>query len=186
QLNLIQAYIHWISREYESALNFINSFIHYKNDEEIGFYLKGRIYEGMNEFEKAIENYNISLSLKTTSKTLYRIGIIKEEHLNENGISELYQASLSNVISHCCGRLAQYAVKRGIILPEPISSFVYCFNNGGTLLFAFAPLYNTPTILKLENGNGLNYLEEKSKLLKSLVKNKKLFLTKSNMLNHPF
>ncbi|MCE9540449.1 MAG: hypothetical protein K8R85_14710, partial [Bacteroidetes bacterium] len=41
QLNLIQAYIHWISREYESALNFINSFIHYKNDDEIGFYLKG-------------------------------------------------------------------------------------------------------------------------------------------------
>jgi beta-glucosidase/6-phospho-beta-glucosidase/beta-galactosidase len=27
QLNLIQAYIHWISREYETALNFVNNFI---------------------------------------------------------------------------------------------------------------------------------------------------------------
>lgn len=176
QLNLIQAYIHWISREYESALNFVNSFINYVKDEEVGFYLKGRIYEGMKEFEKAVENYKLSLSIKRTNKTLHRIGRIKEAHLNENGIAELYEASLSNVISHCAGRLAENSAKRGIFLPGKNSFFVDSFNDGGALLFAYDFL-NQPTI-KLKNGMELNFLKEKSKLLKSLIKNKHLFFEK--------
>ena len=176
QINLIQAYIHWLSREYETALNFVNSFINYENDEEIGFYLKGRIYEGMKEFEKAVENYKLSLYIKRTNKALHRIGRVKEEYLNENGIAELYEASMSNVISHCAGHLAKYSIKRGIFLPGKESFFVNSFNKGGALLFVYDN--SNQRTIKLENGRELNFLKEKSKLLKSLIKNRNLFLIK--------
>jgi len=178
QLNLIQAYIHWLNSEYEAALNFVNCFLSYKNDDEIGLYLKGRIYEGMKEFKLAIENYELSLSVKKTNKTLYRIGKIKEEHLNKNGIAELYEASLSNVISHCGANLAQYSIKRGVFLPQTNSFFVDSFNKGGES-FYFYDFTSQPTI-KLENGKDANFLKEKSKLLKSLIKNRHLFIKKED------
>ncbi|HEX8514558.1 MAG TPA: AAA family ATPase [Bacteroidia bacterium] len=99
QLNLLQAYVYWLSNEFGPALNCINNFLQFNDNEEVAYYLKGRIYAGMEDYVKALEFYNKALTIKKTNKTLYRIGRTKEEALNENGIPELFEASLSNVIS---------------------------------------------------------------------------------------
>ena len=178
QWSLVQAYAYWLSKEFETALNCINNFITLKNEEEIGYYLKGRIYSGMDKFNDALEFYAKALSIKRTNKALYRIGRIKEEYLNENGLEELYEASLDNVISHCSGRLADYSVKRGIFLPNDSSFFTNSFNDSGSLFFVYCNRTEQNIILK--NGDELNFLQEKFKFLNSLVDNKKLFFKNKN------
>lgn len=175
QINLIQAYVYWINNKYETALNCINNFIQLENNNEIGYYLKGRIYAGMEDYIKAITCYKQALVLRKTNRTLYRIGRTKEE-LNENGIPELYEASLSNVISHCSSWLAEYSVCRGIKLPESEFLIINIFNKRSDLLFIMAE----EDKIKLKDGKELNIVEEKSILLNSLMSNKDLFLKSTN------
>jgi len=174
ELNLVQAYIYWLSNELDSALNCINNFIQYNNNEEVAYYLKGRIYADMKDYINALQFYDKALSLKKTSKTLYRIGRTKEQNFNENGIPELYEASLGNVISHCSGHLSENSVKRGILLPESEGYFINDFNKGGNLFYYYAE-YNGRTI-NLQDGRELDFVIEKTNLFNALQKNKELFL----------
>ncbi|MES2565503.1 MAG: tetratricopeptide repeat protein [Bacteroidota bacterium] len=174
QFHLVQAFAYWLSKEFEAALISINKYIEVKSDEEIGYYLKGRIYSGMENFLEAIECYSKGLLIKRTNKALYRIGRTKEECLNENGLPELYEASLDNVISHCSGRLAENSVKRGIFLPNDDAFFSKSFNDSGSLFFVYCE--RTEENIKLKDGSELNFLQEKARLLYSLIENRDLFL----------
>lgn len=178
QLNLVQAYIYWLSSKLDSALNCINNFIQFNNNEELAYYLKGRIYDGKEDYVKALEFYNKALSIKKTNKALYRIGRIKEVNLNENGIPELYEASLRNVISHCTAQLADNSIKRGIFLPKPKSFFIDIFNEGGALFYFYAFDWDSG-IIKLKDGRELDFEVEKTNLFNALQKNQELFLGNS-------
>lgn len=179
QLSLIQAYVYWIKNKYELALNCINNFIQIKTNEEIGYYLKGRIFSEMEKYIEAIDCYQLALSIKKTNRALYRIGRTKEQVLNENGIAELYEASLSNAISHCSACLAEYSAKRGIFLPEPKSFYINMFNEKKHLFYVHS-YYNEKDKIKLDDGNELDFTTEKSKLLNALKSNKELFLNIKN------
>jgi tetratricopeptide (TPR) repeat protein len=172
QLNLILGYAYWHNNEFDLALGYIDNFILQKPNNELGYYLKGRIFVSMNKFDNALEFFNMSLSIKKTNRTLYRIGRVKEEHLDKNGISELYEASINCPISHCSGRLSKYANQRGIYLPNNSSFFTESFNKGGNIFFYYSEIRKK---IKLENGNELDFLEEMSKFLKSLIINRELF-----------
>lgn len=180
ELNFIQAYIYWQNKKHEFALKHINNYIEHRKNEEIGYYLHGRISAGMKNYTIALDSYYKSLERNKTNRTLYRIGQTKEEIFNKNGIAELYEATLSNVISHCCGVLAQNSKKRGILLPESNSFFVNSFNKGGNLLYLYS---EQPTkLIILKDGTALDFLEEKSKFLTVLKINKKLFLNSTTHL----
>jgi tetratricopeptide (TPR) repeat protein len=172
QLNLILGYAYWHNNEFDLALGYIDNFILQKPNNELGYYLKGRIYVSMNKFDNALEFFNIALSIKKTNRTLYRIGRVKEEHLDKNGISELYEASINCPISHCTGRLSEYANQRGIYLSNNSSFFTESFNKGGNIFFFYSEFRKK---IKLENGNELDFMEEMSKFIKSLIINKELF-----------
>lgn len=181
ELSFIQAYVHWISKKYSKAKNYINIYIEYKNDFELGYYLKGRIYEGMDMYHDAMECYYKSLEIQKTNRALYRIGRTKEDGLNENGIAELYEVALNNVISHCSGILAQNSVKRGILLTDLNSYFVKAFNTGGDLIWYYCEKmidYNEIKNEKiyLDDGTISNFKEEESKFLRCLIVNKELFI----------
>ena len=94
----------------------------------------------------------------------------------------MYEASLSNVISHCSAHLAEYSAKRGIHLPGPKSFYINMFNEGKDLLYVHS-LYKKGDKIKLSDGSKLDYSTEKSKLLNALKSNKELFLNKKNTLS---
>lgn len=127
KIDFLKAFSYFYSENYENALSSVNSYIYYKPDDEIGYYLKARILSSLNRFEEALLLYNQALILKKTSKVLYRIGRIKESQLNFFGIPELYEALLMNLSSSCAHwHFAELSLKRKLFqhdLPDYQSQF---------------------------------------------------------------
>jgi len=106
----------------------------------LGYFFKGKItseYKGELNFEvkDMLEPFNKALEIKVTPKTLYRIGRIKEEKkLPENGIKELYLATINNISSGCCiGEFALYCYRKNIELKTNNNYYLVKYFNGKIL-----------------------------------------------------
>jgi tetratricopeptide (TPR) repeat protein len=176
QLQFIQAYVYCYNGDYERALNCIEYCIIHDRFNELYFYLKGKICDWMGRKNEALDYYNYSLSLKSTYRTIYRIGMMKES-IGENGLKELYQVTLKNVVSHCTTHLAILCTKYGIHLPEQDSYFIRWFNVENQNFLKVCE-FDTPMIT-INEGYEIQYSKEKECLLKSLLDNEGLFNTKS-------
>ncbi|WP_051291125.1 DEAD/DEAH box helicase [Pedobacter glucosidilyticus] len=173
------AYVFWIKRDYELALNNINTYIKGAENEEIGYYLKGRIYSLIKDFKNERICYSKALEREKTNRSLYRLGRLKEERFNENGIAELYEASLDDVLSHGGAWLAKCSLKRGKLLKEESSYYVNIFNKGGELFYLHGYEFSAGDKIISDNNNQLNFTIEKNKLKKALIENSKLFLSEN-------
>jgi tetratricopeptide (TPR) repeat protein len=97
------------------ALENIEQFLDSTEDDSISWYIKGKILTNLKKYEEALSAYNTSIESEFTSRTLYRIGRLKEQHLKEDGINDLYSAYIDNQSSACCCRvLQQYSFIKGI------------------------------------------------------------------------
>lgn len=118
----LRAFIFFNAGKYDDAIFLIDDFIKCKPELEIGYYLKGRILLSLDKISEALILFQKALDIKTTSRTLYRIGRTKEQYLNEYGIIELYEALKINPSSGCGHwHYAEYALKRRLfqqLLPE--------------------------------------------------------------------
>lgn len=175
EINFISSYIYWIIGNYNKADAYINNYLQDNKNLEIGYYLKGRILSDKKNYNEALNFFQTALKFKCTNRSLYRIGRIKEDIFNENGIAELYQASLSNVISHCCGQLAKNCKKRGIILNNSESSIIKSFNNGGDLFYYYSELNE----IKIDN-----FKKEKFEFLRTLIQSKNFFENTKDIQNN--
>ena len=85
----------------KKALPFIDSYLEDYPNSEVGHYLKGRIFSGLENFEEAFTEFEIALKYKNTPRVHYRIGRIKEEKLDQFGVDHLYKSILLNPSSLC-------------------------------------------------------------------------------------
>jgi tetratricopeptide (TPR) repeat protein len=119
---------------YAKALSFINSFLEENINSEIGYYLKGRILSGLDNFEEAISELDRALTIRKTPRVHYRIGRIKEQKLDQFGVDHLYQSILLNPSSLCANRwFKNIADKRDIKLTIGHKLLANKFNNTNTL-----------------------------------------------------
>lgn len=174
KIHLIKTYIYLMSNEYELALDNVNRFIDYNQNEELGYYLKGRILTGQEEYEEALESYTNALSYEKTKRTLYRIGRLKEEIFGNIGVPEIYESALGIESYHSVFCLAEYSQKHGIRLPEINTYFRHLFNDVNTFFFILDQFSDEK--IKLANGTEVNLIEEKKKLNDALVHQKMLFV----------
>lgn len=172
EYNLVTAFIYWSSRKFSEALLYIDKYINEKPNDEIGYYIKGSIYLDSKKISNSIELFNKALQIKRTSRSLFKIGIIKEDYLKQVGIKELYEASLDNLLSTCTYYFAQYSWKVGVRLPKSDSIFVNDFKEGGEL---FNLGFRINELYKEHSKWPFDILNEKYKLYKVLVDNKDLF-----------
>jgi tetratricopeptide (TPR) repeat protein len=99
----------------EEAIDSINQYLKSKPGDDLAWYIKGKILTHLKRYEESFECLDESLRLQACSRTLYRIGRLKEEHLGIDGIEELFHAFMGNQSSPCCGRVLQkYSFLRGI------------------------------------------------------------------------
>jgi hypothetical protein len=118
---------------YAKALPFIDSFLEENINSEIGHYLKGRILSGLENFEEAIIELELALTIKNTPRVHYRIGRIKEQKLEQFGINHLFQSILLNPSSLCAHRwFKDIADKREIKLTRGNKLLANKFNNSDT------------------------------------------------------
>lgn len=121
KLEFIKAFLFFYSRKYNYAFNSINCFIELQPNNELGYYLKGRILIGLDKPNEALKSFQKSLELKRTSRTLYRIGRTKEQYLKVYGLDEMYEAIVINPSSSCVNwHFANYALERKIFPEEQI------------------------------------------------------------------
>lgn len=118
----------------KKALPFIDSYLEDYPNSEIGHYLKGRIFSGLENFEEAFTEFEIALKYKNTPRVHYRIGRIKEEKLDQFGVDHLYKSILLNPSSLCSLRwFKDICDKRKIKLKTNANKFLaYQFNNKNT------------------------------------------------------
>lgn len=117
ELDFIRAVYFFFSDEYSKALPQIESFLEDNDESEIGHYLKGRICAGLENMEDAYSELEKALSIKETSRVLYRIGRYKEQISEDFGINQLLQSVIINLSSLCSNRwLKDCADKREIKL----------------------------------------------------------------------
>lgn len=86
---------------YKRALPLIDSYLDDYPNSEIGHYLKGRVLSGLENFDEAISEFELALSIKEMPRVHYRIGRIKEQKLQQFGIDNLYKSILQNPSSLC-------------------------------------------------------------------------------------
>lgn len=110
------------------ALDSINKYSLIKNN-SAGDYVKSRILSKLHKHKEAFEIlWSLSIS-DETSKIFYQMGRIEEEHLNKNGLENLFHAFQRNPTSPCCLRnIKKYALSRDVKFPE---------NNGSILMKYF-------------------------------------------------
>jgi tetratricopeptide (TPR) repeat protein len=119
KLDLLKAFIFFYSEQYSKALNSINSFIDFQPTNELGHYFRGNTLIRLEEYSGALIAFKKALSLKKTSKTFYRVGRTKEQHLNEFGLIEMFDAIKINPSSVCAHwHFAEHALKRRLFEPE--------------------------------------------------------------------
>lgn len=133
KLDFLKSFIFYHTEKYGAALNSISSFIDLQPSNEIGFYFKGKILNGLEKYSEALDNFEKAINLKRTSRTLYRIGRTKEQSLNEYGLNEMYEAILMNPSSgHAHWHFADYAIRRKVF-PEELKNYQGSYNENGTI-----------------------------------------------------
>lgn len=121
KLEFLKAFLFFYSCKYNYAFNSINCFIELQPNNELGYYLKGRILIGLDKPNEALKSFQKALELKRTSRTLYRIGRTKEQYLKVYGLDEMYEAIVINPSSSCVNwHFANYALERKIFPEEQI------------------------------------------------------------------
>lgn len=109
------------STEPKVSLEIIDDYLCNKPD-EYGFYLKGKILERLNNYNDSYKYYLLSHEISGSSKTLYRLGRIKE-FMGEEGLSFLYQALVKSSSSSCCARELKYSYnKSSLTIDDNIST----------------------------------------------------------------
>ena len=86
---------------FSKALPLIDLYIQDDYYSEIAHYLRGRILESQEDIEEAISEMKTALSIKSTYRTLYRLGRIKEEKTRDYGVIELCRTVSLNTSSLC-------------------------------------------------------------------------------------
>ncbi|EGV43526.1 hypothetical protein BZARG_1287 [Bizionia argentinensis JUB59] len=115
KIEFLKAFIHLYNGQGTQALISINCFIDLQPNNEIGYYLKGKILNQLNKNFEAIDFFFKALKIKRTSKTLYRIGRTREKKLKMFGLIDLYRAILLNPSSgHAHWHFAEHAMYRGV------------------------------------------------------------------------
>lgn len=133
KLDFLKSFIFYHTEKYGAALNSISSFIDLQPSNEIGFYFKGKILNGLEKYSEALDNFEKAINLKRTSRTLYRIGRTKEQALNDYGLNEMYEAILMNPSSgHAHWNFAYYAIKRKVF-PEELKNYQGSYNENGII-----------------------------------------------------
>jgi tetratricopeptide (TPR) repeat protein len=133
KLDFLKSFIFYHTDKYAAALNSISSFIDLQPSNEIGYYFKGKILNGLEKYTEALDNFKNALNLKRKSRTLYRIGRTKEESLNDYGLNEMYEAIVMNPSSgHAHWHFADYAIRRKIF-PDELKNYRGSYNENGTI-----------------------------------------------------
>jgi len=134
ELDFIRCIYFYFSDDYSKALRFIESFLDDNDESEIGHYLKGRIYTGLEQMDNAYSEFERALTIKETARVLYRIGRYKEQKSEDYGINQLLQSVILNMSSLCSNRwLKDTADKREIKLETNTNKLLAnCFNNKTT------------------------------------------------------
>lgn len=104
EFNFVKAYLlcHEHERKYHFvALDAIENYLEVGED-EFGLYVKGRIYEMLQEPKRAIELYRKALDINWNTRLNYRIGKVKMQQLKKGGLREFYHAFVENPSSFCC------------------------------------------------------------------------------------
>lgn len=96
------------------GLDAIDKYLKISEDEH-GLYVKGKILGRLEEYDEAINYFNLSANInKKCSRLNYRIGRTKEQFLKENGLKYLLDSLIANPSSVCCARVFySNLVKRG-------------------------------------------------------------------------
>lgn len=122
---------------FNKALFYIDSYIENNFQEEVGHYIKGRILLSLNNNTEGIKELEISLEIKPTARTLYRIGKYKYGCSDKKNIEYLYQSILLVPLCSCallC--LKNSAISNNIRLESNTDKYlVNIFNNLGSLEF---------------------------------------------------
>lgn len=110
------------------ALDSIERYVENIKD-EYGYYLMGKIFNSLENSNKALDSFYKSKEFSSNSRILYRIGRTKEQNLELHGLEDLYNSFLLNPSSVCCAReLKEYANKRGIELFDRENDLIRSFN----------------------------------------------------------
>lgn len=100
-----------------SALDAIERYMG-EDEDELGYYVKGKIYFALEDYEKSYRNYLAAWNMDYCSRNQYRLGRIREERSKIDGLDNLYYAFLENPFSYCCGwNLHKYFHERGLTFP---------------------------------------------------------------------
>lgn len=98
------------------GLEAIENYLKIKKD-HYGYYILGKIQSNLKLYDQCYSSIKKGISIKNTNSLLYKLGRIKEQHLHENGVKELYTAFINNPSSSCAVRvLKKYANQRDIII----------------------------------------------------------------------
>lgn len=162
---------------YLQALPLIESYINHCPNEEIGYYIKGRIFSGLDKFEESVNELETALSIKITPRVYYRIGRIKEAKMGQNGIGPLYKSILLYPSSLCVNRwFKEIAEKRNIKLSSDDTLLTNYFNNKSDLeYFSILRRFKDDGKVELKSGKILETNEALDDYVNSLEIDIKLF-----------
>lgn len=143
------------------------------NQDEYGFYIKGKILLGLNEPRNAFECFENASSFGNNSRILYRIGRTKEQLLEENGLEELYNSFIKNPSSVCCARnIKKYMKERGnsLVLNEgETNDLLIAFNNDEDE-WKFQSLYEKLLESQIENDDNLPFeIEDNTPIINGFI-----------------
>lgn len=98
------------------ALNAIEIYLKTDKDHH-GYYVLGKIQANLEMYTQSLESYETAMEIKNTTAIQYRIGRLKEQEMNSNGIRELFMSLNRNPSSSCVAReLQEYSHKRNLLL----------------------------------------------------------------------
>lgn len=168
KLDFLKTFIFFYSKQYEKALNSINSFIDSRPSNELGHYFKGIVLLRLKSYSEALLSFKKALSLKRTSKTLYRIGRTKEQYLNEFGLNEIFESIKINPSSVCAHwHFAEHALKRRLF-DSGLKTIQDSYDKNEDVAFRFG--YSIAMKFVKEGENGINvYLTTIEKKLKQVT-----------------
>lgn len=113
---LIMSYSNDLKELYLS-LDAIDRYLEDRND-GYGKYIKGKILLALEKPQEAIDCFASAYSLPNNHILQYRIGRIKEQFLNEEGLGDLFLSFINNNSSACCARNLKKYLKEDIIVLE--------------------------------------------------------------------
>lgn len=86
------------------ALDSIDKYLEFSPD-QYGFYVKGRILLALKEEKSALIEFSNAQKIENCHRLEYRIGRVKCQFLNTNGLQELFKSFCTNPSSYCCARI---------------------------------------------------------------------------------